>query len=111
LAQRPKIIPLAERRRLLLARSEQQRQQMSAELDNLRPTAAWVERGYSLVHTLRSVWPLVATAAGLLVATKGGSIFRSAGKIWSLWRIGRKFIGLWRRGSSASAPSEDRSPF
>jgi len=92
-----------------LARSEQHRQRMAVELENLRPAAMWVERGYSVVQKLRTVWPLVATVAGFFVARKGRSIFRNVGKFWSWWRVGKKLTSLWRRHSSGSVPATGRS--
>jgi hypothetical protein len=104
---------LEERKRLLLARNEQYRQQMAADIDNLRPAVAWAERGYVAMKRIRKVWPLIATAAGFLMARKGravvktsGSILGRFGKILSMWRIGKKLTGLWR--SYAMAAEERR---
>jgi hypothetical protein len=96
LAQPWQIGSSEERRRLLVAESDRLRQQFAGELANLRPTVAWMERGYSVFHSLRSVWPWLAAAGGVLVARKGGGLFRSLGKAWSVWRLGKKLAGLWR---------------
>jgi hypothetical protein len=104
---------LSDRKHLLLARSERHRQQMAADLANLQPAALWVERGYAAMKRIRTVWPLIATAAGFLMARKGravvktsGSILGKFGKVLSMWRIGKKLTGLWR--SYAMAAEERR---
>jgi hypothetical protein len=104
------MIPLDEQRRRLLARCEQHRREMAGELANLRTAAVWVEQGYSLVRMLRSIWPLAATVAGVFVARKGGSFVRKAGKIWSLWRLGRRMFGLWRHRAAESSGAEEPAP-
>jgi len=109
LAHQSQIERLEERRRLLLARSEYHRQQLAAEIENLQPTAVWIERGYVAMKKIRTVWPLVATAAGFLLARKGravvktgGTLLGKAGKILAWWRIGKKLTGLWRSYSMAA---------
>jgi hypothetical protein len=113
LANQSEIEHLAERKRLLLARCEQHRQQMSADLDNLHSVAVWIERGHGAMKRIRTVWPLLATAAGFLIARKGraaaktsSSLFGKFGKILSWWRIGKKLTGFWR---SYSMAAEERS--
>ena len=106
MAQLSEIERLAQRRRLLLAESERYRQQIAGHLDNLRPAAAWAERGYSLVRSLCSSWPLLAAAAGFLIARKRhpsrkrGFLLRTLGKAWSLWRLAKTLASLRRRASS-----------
>lgn len=109
MANQSEIERLAERKRLLLARSEQHRQQMSAEIENLQTTALWVERGCGAMKKIRTVWPLIATAGGFLMARKGravvktgGSILGKVGKVLTWWRIGKKLTGLWRSYSMAA---------
>ena len=96
MAAPPQIARIEERRRLLLARSEQYRQQLAVEIENLRTTAVWVERGYFTFKKLRNIWPVAVTVAGFLIARKrravvqtGSSLFRNATKLLSWWRIGR----------------------
>jgi hypothetical protein len=105
MAEFTEIARLETYRRMLLDRSEDHRREMATELEALRPTAAWVERGYTVFQAVRSIWPVAATAAGFLVARKGGSIFRNAGRIWSAWRLARKFLRIWRSQTSHPPPA------
>ena len=108
MAQLSELERFAQRRRLLLAESECYRQLIAGQLDNLRPAATWVERGYSLVRSLRSSWPLLAAAAGFFIARKRppsrtrGLLFRVLAKGWSVWRLA-KTLALLRRRSSSEA--------
>jgi hypothetical protein len=113
LANPSEIKRLAERKRLLLGRIEQHRQQMAAEMENLHTTAVWIERGYITMKRIRAVWPILATAAGFLIARKGrvaaktsGSLFGKVRKILSWWHIGRKLTGFLRNYPTAT---EERS--
>ena len=101
MAEDSQLTSLEQRRLVLLARSEQYRQDLSSEIDALRPTVVWVERGYTVLHSVRSVWPMAATAAGFLFARKGGSILRNTGRILSVYRLGRQLFGLWRTYTAA----------
>jgi hypothetical protein len=87
---------LAERRRLLLSRSHQLRQQIAMEAANLRPAVAWVERGYSLTTSIRSVVPFIGGFLGFFLMRKKSSLWRKAGKLWSFWRIGKRVAEIWR---------------
>jgi hypothetical protein len=105
LAQLSEIERLAERRRLLLAESERYRQAIAAQVKNLGPTAVWLDRGYSLARSLRSSWPLLAAAAGFLLARKrrseraGRSLLHLLRRIWAWWRRYQTVTSLWRRFS------------
>ena len=105
MAQDSELTRLEQRRLVLLARCEQYRQDLGAELDDLRPTVIWVERGYTIFQRVRSLWPIAATAAGFLFIRKGGSIFRNAGKILSVYRLARRLFGLWK-GYTATRTSQ-----
>jgi hypothetical protein len=96
MAQDSELTRLEERRLVLLARSEQYRQHLGTQLDGLSPTVLWVERGYSVFQSVRSFWPIAATATGFLFARKGGSIFRNTGRILSLYRLAQRLFGLWK---------------
>ena len=90
------IAQLEERRRLLVAESDCLRQQFAGDLMRVQATAVWVDRGYSVFKSLRSYWPILATAAGFLMARKKGARLRLVGKLWAYWRILKKVAGLWR---------------
>src|SRR5437763_916314 len=98
---------LAERRRLLVAQSEEYRQEIVAEMENIAAATAWIERGYSTLRSFRSVWPLVAAVAGAFMARKGGFILRNAGKAWSLWQLARKLLRTWQRRPADSTPQDE----
>ena len=97
---------LAERKRELLARSQQLRQQIASDVENLRPVAAWVDRGYLLTRSLRSAWPFVGGLAGFFLTRKKASLWRTAGKLWSYWRIGKRLADIWRMYAPKGPPPE-----
>jgi hypothetical protein len=110
MAQLSQIAQLEERQRLLVAESDQLRQQMASELAELSTAATWVESGYSLVQSLRSLWPVLAGAAGLFVARKRGGWLQTLGKAWSLWGLAKRVAVLWRRYSAAAPSAEEATP-
>ena len=87
---------LAERRRLLLERSQQLREDIAADLQNLRPVASWVEKGYSVALSVYSFWPVVGGLAGFFVARKKGSLLGKVTKLWSVWRVGKRMLGMFK---------------
>jgi hypothetical protein len=80
-----------------VAESARYRQQLDAELAQLRSVATWVETGFSLARSLRDYWPVLATAAALFGARKKGGLLSALGRGWSLWRLVKKLSGLWGR--------------
>ena len=107
MSQSSELARLEERKRWLIAESDQYRQEIADALDNIRATTAWVQRGYSVMGMVRTYWPLVASLAGFLFVRKRLSWVRKLGKAWSLWRLGRRLFGLWRSRASHSAPVEE----
>jgi hypothetical protein len=97
LAEQSELEVLAERRRLLVQRSNQLRQDVGRQLQDFQPAVSWIERGTAVGRSLRSSWPIIGGVATLLFARGGTSWFRKAGKVWSLWRIGKKAVDLWTR--------------
>jgi hypothetical protein len=97
LDQLSEIERLQQRRRALVAESQMLRSQIAAEVENLRPAAVWVVRGYRWSQTLWAAWPLIGGAAGLLFRRKSPSLVRKMAKAWSWWRLGKKAAGLWHR--------------
>jgi hypothetical protein len=101
----PGINDFAERRRILIARSDQLRGQLAADIGNLRPVVGWIERGYSIAVSLYSFLPIIGGLAGFMVGRRKTSVMGKVTKAWSYWRIGRKMFGLikdrfFSRGSS-----------
>ncbi len=101
MARPSEIETVQERRRILLAESEQLRQQLAADAARLQAAAAWVDTGYSLAQSLRTYWPLFAAAAGFVIARRRGGWMRSLGKLWSVWKVARKLKPVWHLFSAA----------
>jgi len=70
---------------------------MAEEAGELETAAAWVDKGYSVAHSLAGWWPMIAGAAGFFMPRKRGGWVKSVGRIWSLWRLGKQFAPIWRR--------------
>lgn len=104
MAEPKELARISERRRALLAESDNLRQQVAMELNELERAAAWVEKGYSVAASLRTWWPVAAAGAGVFLGMGRGGLLAKLGKVWSLWRIARKGLGLWRQyvGSQAA---------
>jgi hypothetical protein len=100
---------LAERKRLLAAESDLNRQALMSELSHLRASAEKVERVFRLG---RSAYPLVlATAplAGYFLSSKSGpvtKILKSAVWGWQVVQRLKPFWDKWRR----SKPAEPDPP-
>jgi hypothetical protein len=103
MAQLAQIALLTERRRRLVAESDQLRQQLDAELAGVRAAGAWVDRGFALMRSVGRVWPLVAGVAGFVVARKNKSRLGQLGRLWSYWRLARKAGAIWSRWTSEPA--------
>ena len=94
---------LAERKRLLAAESELNRQALLSELSRMRASAEKIERVFRLG---KSAYPLVlATAplAGYFLASKTGpvtKILKSAVWGWQLVQRLKPFWDKWRRSKS-----------
>jgi hypothetical protein len=102
LAQIPGIGELAERRRLLVRRSEQLRHEIADGMQQLRPLAGYAEWGYVLTRSIRTFWPVAGGLTALLFARKKSSWIGKIGKLWSWWRAGKKLADLWRAYSAKS---------
>jgi hypothetical protein len=109
-AEQPQLAQLAARKRALLSRSEQLRRDLQAELANLRGPVAWAQNGYALIQATRPYWPVIAGAAGFFVARRRGGWFRAAGKLWSLWRLGKRFAVFGRRFGQQGGQRGERDP-
>jgi hypothetical protein len=94
--QPTEIAQIMERRRLLVAESGRLRDRLAGDVTNLASTMEWAERGYSAIHSLRSVWPMVLVGAGFLFSQKRGGWLGSLGRIWSFWKIARKAFTIFR---------------
>ena len=111
MADEPQIASLEERRHLLLAESTRLRQQLAEDLSGIQNNVQRAERVVSIALAARALWPVAAGVTGLWLGRKKGGVFRTAGKLWSLWRAGRKLISIWPRGSHRSGPPDPESSF
>ena len=110
MAESGQLAEIEERRRRLVAESERLRGELAIEAANLCASLTWVARGYEIVRSLRSVWPVAATVAGFVVARKGSGWFRSLGKFWSLWRAGQRALTLWRSRAARGETGRSAAP-
>jgi len=97
MAQSWELAQIDERRQKLIAEGDRLRRQIDTELACLETAAYWVEKGFSLVQSLRSWWPVAAAGLGLFLGRKGGRSLKRLGKLWSLWRVFRQAMSLWRQ--------------
>jgi hypothetical protein len=109
MAKRSEIESLAEHRQRLLAESDRLRQQVAEDIDHLEPLFGWVDRGYAVARSVIRAWPLVAGAAGFLIARKRRGPASTLTRILSWWKMGLKAYGLWKAFSSRS-PGPQQAP-
>ena len=90
------IVPIEERRRLLLAESARLRRQLATDFAGLKTTAQRAERVVSVALSLRALWPVIAGLAGLwLGRRRQGGLLQKVGKLWSWWNVGKKVMSFW----------------
>ena len=87
---------LKARRRLLVARSAELRQQLVNDFAALHSSTAWVERGYQVIRSARAFWPITAGVAGFFLARSPIGLMKKAGSIVSWLRAAKTLSGLWR---------------
>ncbi len=96
MAQPPELKGLLERRRQLVARSDELRSQLADDFGAVKTSAVWVERGYSWIRSGRAIWPLLAGAAGLALAFRKGGWLGAAEKMVSVFRFARRMTAVIR---------------
>jgi hypothetical protein len=96
MAPRAVIESLAQRREQLLAESDRLRQQVAEDITRLEPLFGWADRGYSVARSVITAWPLVAVAAGFLIARKRRGSVSTLTRILSWWKLARNAYGLWK---------------
>jgi len=104
------IQPLDARRRQLLLESSQLRRRFATECGQLQVATSWIETGYSVVQSVRGYWPLIAAGAGFLLTRKRGGALPSLGRIWSVWKMARQALTLWRDFSTAASKEPTAAP-
>jgi YqjK-like protein len=103
-ARSSEIERLEDRRRLLLAESGRLRRQLGTEIGHLQAATRWLQNSYTLLQSVRPYWPLVVAAAGFLFTRKGRGPLNALDRIWSVWKIAKRLIRVFREYSTASPP-------
>ncbi len=112
MAQSWDLAPILARRRTLSAESARLRQQVAVEIASLEAAASWVDRGISVVQSLRSWWPVAAAGVGLFLGRAGGrglGKLGKLGKLWSVWRIIRQALAIWRQYFSSPSGQQEEA--
>lgn len=94
---REKLIALRERRATLVARSEHQREGVTALVERAEAAFAWVDRARALGRTLRAHPAWVAAGVALLVALRPRKMFKLFGTGLTLWRGWRSLRAAYER--------------
>lgn len=107
MARPSELAQLEARRQSLAAEGEVLRRHLAAETAHLQAATAWVQTGYTAFQSIRPWWPVLVAVIGFFFARKPIGALKSAGKLWSWWRIAQKLFRLWRRFSSKTSSAED----
>lgn len=109
MARLSEIENLEERRRRLRAESDRLRCQLGTEIGQLQAATCWLRTSYSLLQSVRAVWPLIVAGAGFLVARKRGGLLNSLGRLWSIWKMAKKLIHVWQQSSPEASGTTQES--
>jgi len=93
---------LRARKQQLLAASGVNRQLLRLEMEQLRPAAEWVDRGYHLAQSLRPILKFALPVAGLVLARKRRDAKSLLANALAGWQIARKLTGLWKAFRTAA---------
>lgn len=100
---------LEERRRRLVAESDQLRQRFADEGAQLQAATVWVEAGFSAAKLVLDWWPLIAAGAGFVLARKRRGWLRLLARALSLWRIVRRIFPFWKEFFAKPAAAKEPS--
>ena len=92
---RARLIELRERRAVLRARAQSEREQLGVHLARADVVLAWLERGRSVLEQARRRPLLLATAATLILLWRPRRVLRLLASGWSLWRLYRRALRWW----------------
>jgi len=95
-AQPSQLGQLAERRRLLVARSAELRRDVALDLARLQSSTVWIDTGMGVLRSGKALWPLFVGTAGMLAGGNRQRWFGKAIKFASWIGLGKKVVGLWR---------------
>jgi len=95
-AQPSQLAQLAERKRLLIARSAELRRDVALDLARLHSSTVWVDTGMAVLRSGKALWPLFVGTAGMFVGGNRQGWLGKAIKFASWIGLGKKVAGLWR---------------
>ena len=94
---RARLVALRERRVLLTARAQLEREQLAVQLAHADAALAWLERGRSALEAARRRPLLLAAAAVLILLWRPRRVLRLLASGWSLWQLYRRAQRWWER--------------
>jgi len=95
-AQPSQLALLAERRRLLVARSAELRREAALDLSRLHSSTVWFDTGMAVLRSGKALWPLLVGTAGMFASRNREGWLSKAIKFASWIGLGKKVAGLWR---------------
>ena len=87
---------LAHKRRLLVLQNEVLRQQIAEDWTELESRTLWAERGLQIIKSGRVLWPILAGAAGLLLARSKGGLLSKGARVLSWWRVAKRISAVFQ---------------
>ena len=87
---------LAHKRRLLVLQNDVLRHQIAEDWNELESRTVWVERGYQVLKSGRVLWPILAGAAGLLLARSKGGLLSKGARVLSWLRVVKRISGVFQ---------------
>jgi hypothetical protein len=96
LAESLELETLAHKRRLLVLQNEVLRQNIAQDWSELESRTAWMERGFQVLKSGRVLWPILAGAAGLLLARGKGGLLSKGARVLSWLRVARRISGVFQ---------------
>jgi len=95
-AQPSQLVQLAERRRLIVARSAELRREAALDLARLHSSTVWCDTGMAVLRSGKALWPLFVGTAGMFAGGNRQGWLGKAIKFASWIGLGKKVAGLWR---------------
>lgn len=94
---RARLIELRERRQLLAARAQLEREQLAVQLAHADAALAWLERARSVLEALRQRPLVLAAATALILVLRPRRVLSLLASGWSLWQLYRRAQDWWER--------------
>lgn len=106
---RARLIALRERRALLVARAQAEREALAGTLDRAEKALAWVERARGMLQEAAHRPLLVVGAVLVFAALRPRRALKLAAALWSAWRLARRAQRWWAR-LAPRAPAARSTP-